>query len=41
MIIPFLVGVTVLATVAAVAIWVGLEFCKACRERRNAEPGRV
>ncbi|MEV2253287.1 hypothetical protein AB0I94_22335 [Streptomyces sp. NPDC050147] len=36
MIIPFMVGITVLATVAAVGVWVCLEFRKACRERRRA-----
>lgn len=40
MIIPFLLGVTVLVTVAAVAVWVCLEFCKACRERGHT-PGRT
>ncbi|MGW7270649.1 hypothetical protein ACWGH5_09035 [Streptomyces sp. NPDC054864] len=34
-IVPFLVGITVLATVGAVGIWVCLEFCRACRERRR------
>ncbi|MGW0908278.1 hypothetical protein [Streptomyces sp. NPDC002853] len=39
MIFPFIVGVTVLATVGAVGIWVCLEFCKACRERRRVPVG--
>ncbi|MFJ2773454.1 hypothetical protein [Streptomyces sp. NPDC087300] len=38
MIIPFLVGITVLATVATVGAWVCMEFCKALRERRQ-NPG--
>ncbi|MFE0138411.1 hypothetical protein ACFWY6_43775 [Streptomyces sp. NPDC059037] len=39
MIIPFVVGVTVLLTVAAVGVWVCLEFCAACRERRRTPVG--
>lgn len=39
MIIPLLVGLTVLATVGAVGIWMSLEFCKACRERRRLPAG--
>ncbi|MGW7080372.1 hypothetical protein ACWGH2_25685 [Streptomyces sp. NPDC054871] len=39
MITPFIVGVTVLATVGAVGIWVCLEFCKACRERGSTPAG--
>lgn len=35
MLVPFLVGVTVLLAVAAVAVWVGLEFRTECRARRN------
>lgn len=38
MIYPFLLGVAILLTVAAVGIWVCLEFCKACRERRHTPP---
>ncbi|MEV6752963.1 hypothetical protein [Streptomyces sp. NPDC051214] len=39
MIYPFVVGITVLATVGAVGVWVCLEFCKACRERRRVPAG--
>lgn len=39
MIIPFMVGITVLTTVAAVGVWVCLEFRKACRERRHTPAG--
>ncbi|MGW5731591.1 MULTISPECIES: hypothetical protein [Streptomyces] len=39
MIFPFLFGITILATVGAVGIWVCLEFCKACRERRQTPAG--
>ncbi|MEU3743123.1 hypothetical protein AB0E78_39455 [Streptomyces sp. NPDC032198] len=39
MIIPLLVGLTVLATVGAVGIWVSLEFCKAFRDRRRMPAG--
>ncbi|WP_371749668.1 hypothetical protein OG302_40075 [Streptomyces sp. NBC_01283] len=39
MIIPLLVGLTVLATVGAMGIWVSLEFCKAFRDRRRMPAG--
>ncbi|MEU7576686.1 hypothetical protein AB0B50_03680 [Streptomyces sp. NPDC041068] len=39
MIFPFLIGVAILTTVAAVGTWVCLEFCKACRERRRVPSG--
>ncbi|CAL9327444.1 hypothetical protein SUDANB6_05960 [Streptomyces sp. enrichment culture] len=34
MIAPFLLGSAVLAGVLTVAVWVGIKFVQACRERR-------
>ncbi|MER5257306.1 MULTISPECIES: hypothetical protein [unclassified Streptomyces] len=39
MILPFLLGVAVLLTVAAVGVWVCLEFCKELRNRRHTPVG--
>ncbi|MFF3643743.1 hypothetical protein [Streptomyces sp. NPDC002564] len=33
MVIPFVVGVSVLVAVASAGLWVGLEFRKECRAR--------
>lgn len=41
MIIPFAVGVTVLAAVATVGAWVCGEFRTALRERRGPGPSRT
>ncbi|WP_281289055.1 hypothetical protein [Streptomyces cadmiisoli] len=40
MIVPCLVGVTVLLTIAAAAVRIGVEFCKAYRERAEHRHGR-